>query len=339
MTIFGARGVAAMIVKLSLTVILSVLSAPQAAQAQPTGKVHRLGFLGSGSAAASANVVEAFRDGLRNLGWTVGQNIVIDYRFAENRFDRLPDLAAELVRLKVNLIVAVPAAAAVAAKNATGTIPIVMVAVTDPVGLGLIASFARPGGNVTGLSYSYDFDIHGKRLQLLKEAVPNAQRVAILLNPAGSTQANTVSSVKTAAQSLGVSLQFLEVRAPNDFDAAFTAMAKDRADALLVVADPLFGTHAVRLAELAAKNRLPSIYGVRGEFDPGGLIFYGQASIAQQVRQAAVYVDKLLKGAKPADLPVEQPTKFELVVNLKTAKALGLTIPPSFLLRADQIIE
>jgi putative tryptophan/tyrosine transport system substrate-binding protein len=316
-----------------------VLFAPQVTQAQPTGKVHRLGFLGGGSAGANANVVEAFRDGLRDLGWTEGQNIIIDYRFAESTFDRLPNLAAELVRLKVNLIIAVPAAAAIAAKNATSTIPIVMVAVTDPVGLGLIASLSRPGANVTGLSYSYDFDIHGKRLQLLKEAVPHAQRVAILSNPAGSTAANTVNSLKTAAQSLGISLQFLEARAPDDLDVAFAAMAKDRADALLVVADPLFGTHAVRLAELTARNRLPSIYGVRGEFDPGGLVFYGQASVAQQVRQAAAYVDKILKGAKPADLPVEQQTKFELVVNLKTAKALGLTIPPTFLLRADQIIE
>ena len=328
-----------MIVKLGLTVILCISSAFQVAEAQPTGKVYRLGFLGSGSAAASANVIEAFRDGLRDLGWTEGQNIVIDYRFAENRFDRLPDLAAELVRLKVDLIVAAPAAAAAAAKNATGTIPIVMFAATDPVGLGLIASLARPGGNITGLSYSYDFGIHGKRLQLLKDAVPNAKRVAILSNPSGSSQAKTLGSLKTAAQSLGVSLQFLEVRAPGDFDAAFAAMTRNRADALMVVADPLFGTHAVRLAELVAKHRLPSIYGVRGEFAPGGLVFYGQASVAQQARQAAVYADKILKGAKPADLPVEQPTKFELVVNLKTARALGLTIPPSFLLRADQVIE
>jgi len=326
-----------MIAKLSLVLILSVLSAPHVAHAQPTGKVYRLGLLGSGSATAQAGLVEALRDGLRERGWVEGRNILIDYRFAENRFDRLPDLAAELVRLKVDLIVAMPAAAAVAAKKATDTIPIVMASVANPVGLGLVASLARPGGNVTGLAGSAE-DIYGKRLQLLKEATPNARRVAILSNPASATQPISVGNVKTAAQSLGVSLQLLEVRAPNDFDGAFAAMAKNRTEALLVVADPLFGTHAARLAELVAKYRLPSIYATRGEFDPGGLIFYG-SSIPQQVRRAAVYVDKILKGAKPGDLAVEQPTKFDLVINLKTAKEIGITIPPSLLLRADQVLE
>ena len=326
-----------MIVKLSLVLIMSVISAAHVAHAQPTGKVYRLGFLGSGSATAQAGLVEALRDGLRERGWVEGRNILIDYRFAENRFDRLPELAAELVRLKVDLIVAMPAAAAAAAKKATDTIPIVMASVANPVELGLIASLARPGGNVTGLAGSVE-DIYGKRLQLLKEAIPNARRVAILSNPASATQPTSVSSVKTGAQSLGVSLQLLEVRAPNDFDGAFAAMAKNRTEALLVVADPLFGTHAARLAELVAKYRLPSIYATKGEFDPGGLIFYG-SSIPQQVRQAAGYVDKILKGAKPGDLAVEQPTKVDLVINLKTAKVLGVTIPPSLLLRADQVIE
>ena len=326
-----------MIAKLSLVLMLSVLSAPCVAQAQPTGKVYRLGFLSSGSATAQASLVAALRDGLRAHGWFEGRNILIDYRFAENRFDRLPELAAELVRLKVDLIVATPAAAAVAAKKATGTIPIVIAGGADPVGLGLVANLARPGGNVTGSVGSVE-DLYAKRLQLLKEAIPNARRVAILSNPASMTQPMSVSSAKAAASSLGVALQLLEVRAPNDFDGAFATMAKDRAEALLVVADPLFGTHAGRLAELVATYRLPSIYAVRGEFEPGGLIFYG-SSVPQQVRQAAVYVDKILKGAKPGDLAVEQPTKFDLVINLKTAKALGVTIPPSLLLRASEVIE
>jgi putative ABC transport system substrate-binding protein len=337
MTSCVSKAAVAILARLGMALTLSVLAAPHAVDAQPAGKVYRLGVLGSGSAAASAAVVEAFRDGLRERGWVEGRNIRIDYRFAENRLDRLPELAAELVGLKVDLIVAMPAAAAVAAMKATSTIPIVMASAADPVAIGLVATLGRPGGNVTGLAGS-DVDIYGKRLQLLKEAVPNVRHVAVLSNPSSATQPITISSVKTAARSLGVSLQLLEVRAPDDFEGAFAAMAKDRAEALVVVGDPLFGTHAVRLAELAAKYHLPSMYGTRGEFDPGGLIYYG-TSVAQQLRQAAVYVDKILRGAKPADLPVEQPTMFDLVINLKTAKALGLAIPPSLLLRADQVIE
>jgi putative ABC transport system substrate-binding protein len=325
-----------LIAKLGAMLILAALSAQQLADAQPTGKVYRLGFLSSGSAAAQASLVEALQAGLRERGWVEGQNIRIEYRFAENRFDRLPDLAAELMRLEVDLIVAAPAAAAVAARKATSTIPIVMASATDPVGLGLIASYARPGGNVTGLTSSSE-DIYGKRLQLLKEVIPDARRFAILSNPASATQSMSVTNLKTAARALGVSLQLLEARAPEDFDVAFAAMAKERAEALVVVADPLFGTHAARLAKLVAKHRLPSIYATRGEFDPGGLMFYG-SSVAQQVRQSAVYVDKILKGAKPGDLAVEQPTKIEFVINMRTAKALGITIPQSLLLRADQVL-
>ena len=315
----------------------SLLAAPLAAEAQQAAKIARIGYLSSSSATTS-RVVEAFRQGLREFGWVEGQNIVIDWRFAEGRFDRLPDLAAELVRLKVDVIAAGPTPAAVAAKNATGTIPIVMIGVGDPVGLGLIASLARPGGNVTGVSFSVDLEIFGKGLELLKEIVPRVRRVAVLSNPANPAQALTIKDVKAAGRSLGVQLQLLEARGPNEFDGAFAAMAKERAEALLVVSDSMFLLHRARLADLAAKNQLPSMYGVREFVEAGCLMSYGP-SIVANYRRAAFFVDKILKGAKPADLPVEQPTKFELAINLKTAKALGLTIPQSLLQRADQVIE
>jgi putative ABC transport system substrate-binding protein len=255
-----------------------------------------------------------------------------------SRFDRLPDLAAELVRLKVDIIVAAPTPAAVAAKNATGTIPIVMTVVGDPVGIGLIASLARPGGNVTGLSYSVGVETFGKGLELLKAALPKVRRMAILSNPGNPSHVLAIRDLKVAAGSLGVQLQFLEARGPNEFDGAFAAMAKERVGALLVVADSVFNFHRARLTDLAARSRLPTMYGIRENVEAGGLMSYG-ASVPDLYRRAAGYVDKILKGAKPADLPVEQPTKFELVINLKTAKALGLTIPQSLLLRADQVIE
>ena len=291
----------------------------------PTGKVYRIGYLAAGSAIASQLPVEAFREGLRELGLVEGQNIVIDYRFAEGRFDRLPDLAAELVRLRVDVIMAGPTPPAVAAKNATGTIPIVMAGVGDPVELGLIASLARPGGNVTGLSFSVGMDIFGKGLELLREVVPKFRRVAILSNPANPSHALAITNVKAAAGSLGVQLQLLEAREPNQFDGAFAAMTKERVDALLVVADGMFIFHRARLADLAAKNRVPSMHGVRENVEAGGLMSYGPSTVAAW-RRAAFFVDRILKGTKPADLPVEQPTKFELVINLKTAKVLGLTV-------------
>ena len=317
--------------------ILPALVIPLTADAQSTGTVYRVGFLSSGSAAAQTALTVALRDGMRERGWVEGKNFVVDYRFSENRPERLAGMASELVGAKVDLIVATPAAAAVAAKKATTTIPIVIASTADPVALGLVASLGRPGGNVTGLATGTS-DIYGKRLQLLKEAIPNARLVAVLSNPGSVTQPAAVSSVKEAARTLAVSLQPLEVRSLGDFEAAFAAMAKERADALLVVADPLFGTHASRLAALASKYRLPSIYGTRGEFEPGGLILYGPNGV-YQMRQAADYVDKILKGAKPADLPVEQPKKFELVINLKTAKALGVTVPQALVLRADEVIQ
>jgi putative tryptophan/tyrosine transport system substrate-binding protein len=329
-----------MILRTALTVVLALglLAAPLTADAQQAGKMPRIGFLRATSPSDSPHLLDAFRQGLRELGWVEGQNIVIDYRFAEGRFDRLPDLAAELVRLKVDIIVASPTPAALAAKNATGTIPVVGVSLTDPVGLGLIASLARPGGNVTGVSYSVGTDIFGKDLELLKEVVPKVRRVAVLSNPDGPAQPLTISNIKGAARSLGLQLQLVEARGPGDFDGAFAAMVRERVGALFVVTDPAFIPHRARLVNLAAKNRLPSIFTQRADVEAGGLISHGP-NFADMYRRAATYVDKILKGAKPAELPVEQPTKFELVINLKTAKALGLTIPQSLLRRADQVLE
>jgi len=315
-----------------------LLAAPFTADAQPAGKVYRVGYLTAGSVTANPRVLEAFRQGLRELGWVEGQNIVIEYRSAEGHFDRLPDLAAELVRLKVDVIVAAPTPAVLAAKSATGTVPIVGVSLTGPVELGLIASLARPGGNVTGVSYSVGTDIFGKDLELLKEIVPKVRRVAVLSNPDGPAQPITIRNVKDAARSLGLQLQLVEARGPGDFNGAFAAMARERVGALFVVTDPVFIPHRARLVDLAAKNRLPSIFTQRADVEAGGLISYGP-NFSDMYRRAAIYVDKILKGARPADLPVEQPTKFELVINLKTAKALGLTIPPPLLARADEVIQ
>jgi len=314
------------------------LAAARIVEAQQTEKVYRIGYLGPSSATAVSRFTEAFRRGLRERGWVEGQNIVIEYRFAEGQYDRLPGLAAELARLKVDVIVAIPTPAAVAAKNATATIPIVMTNVGDPVGLGLIASLARPGWNVTGLSYSIGMETFGKSLELLKTAVPKVRRVAVLSNPANSAHALAISSLKVMAQSLALDLQFLAARGPNEFDGAFAAMAKERAGAVLVTVDSLFNLHRARLADLTAKHRLPSMHGIREMVEAGGLMSYGPDTTYQS-RHAATYVDKILKGAKPADLPVEQPTTFEVVINLKTAKTLGLTMPQSLLTRANHVIE
>jgi len=308
------------------------------AAAQPAGKVPRLGFLITGSSTDQRHLIEAFGQGLRELGWVEGQNIVIDYRFAEGRFDRLPELAAELVRLKVDVIVAGPTPAAAAAKDATATIPIVMAVVGDPGGLGLIASLARPGGNVTGLSYSVGVETFSKGLELLKETIPKVRRIAVLSNPANPSHALAIRDLQVAARSLGVQLQLLAAGGPAEFDGAFAAMAKERAGALLVAADSLFNLHRTRLAELATRRRLPTMFGIRENVEAGGLMSYGP-SLPDLWRRTATFVDKILKGAKPADVPVEQPTRFELTINLKTAKALGLTIPQSVLSRADQLIE
>jgi putative ABC transport system substrate-binding protein len=321
-----------------LTSVAGAFAGPLTAAAQPAAKVYRIGYLAAGSATSNPRVLEAFQQGLRDLGWVESQNIVIEYRWADGRFDRLPDLAAELVRLKVNVIVAAPTPAALAAKNVTGTIPIVGMSLTDPVGLGLIASLGRPGGNVTGVSYSVGAEIFGKDLELLKEVTPGVRRVAVLSNPGSPARPRTITNIRHAARSLGLQLQLVDARGPTDFDGAFAAMAQERVGALLVVTDPAFIPQRARLVDLATINRLPSIFTQREDAEAGGLMSYGPR-LSDVHRRGATYVDKILRGAKPADLPVEEPTKFEFVINLKTAKVLGLTIPPSLLARADQVIE
>jgi putative tryptophan/tyrosine transport system substrate-binding protein len=305
---------------------------------RPTEKVPRVGFLSLTSRSDRPPLLDAFRQGLRELGWVEGQNIVIDYRYAEGRVDRLPDLAAELVRLKVDIIVSWGTQGVTAAKNAADTIPIVMIAVRDPVGIGLIANLARPGGNVTGVSGYAGLEIVAKQLELLKETVPKIRRVAILSNPTNAYHQLAIREVNAQARSLGVQLQFLEARDPNEFDGAFAAMVKERAGALLVLSDAMLNSYGTRVADLAARSRLPAAYGVRESVEAGGLMSYGP-SFLDLFRRSATFVDKILKGAKPADLPVEQPTKFELVINLKAAKAIGLEVPPLLIARADELIE
>jgi putative ABC transport system substrate-binding protein len=323
---------------LAAVVALGLLAAPMATVAQPAGRVPRVGYLAGALSGGPQGLGEVFRQGLRELGWVDGQNIVIEHRYAEGRYDRLPDLAADLVRLKVDVIVVVGTAAAVAAKKATGTIPIVMTMVGEPVELGLITSLARPGGNVTGLTFSASADTWGKRLELLKEAVPKVRRLAVLSNPAHPAAPRVVKDVKATARSLGVQLQLLEARGPTEFDGAFAAMARERAGALLVLSEAMFFLHRTRLAELAAKNKLPSMWGQREFVEAGGLMSYGPSPDAMS-RRAAFFVDRILNGAQPANLPVEQPSTFELVINTKTAKTLGLKMPPSLLRLADGLIE
>jgi putative ABC transport system substrate-binding protein len=325
------RGIA-----LACALALGLSFTPLAAAAQPATRLPRVGYLTSGS--PPARTIGAFRQGLRDLGWSEGQNIAVDYRFAEGRQDRLADLAADLVRLRVDVIVAGGTVASTAAKSATRTIPIVMIGAGDPVNLGLVASLARPGGNVTGSSFTSDLEMYGKALELLKETLPKVRRVAVLSNPANPSTPLVVARVKAAARSLGVQLQTLDVREPDELDRAFAGMARERAGALFVVSDAMFSLNRARLADLVARHRLPSMHGFREFVEAGGLMSYGP-SLDALFRRAAFFVDRILKGAQPADLPVEQPATFELVVNLATARALGLTIPRSVLLRADQVIE
>jgi putative ABC transport system substrate-binding protein len=325
---------------------LGLVAAPRVAEAQQARKVYRIGYLSPSSPSDPERLASpfgerglaAFRQGLRELGYVEGENIAIEKRWAEGRFERLPDLAAELVRLKVDVIVSVVTQASLAAKHATRTIPIVMVAAGDPLGSGLVASLARPGGNVTGPSSMYS-DLVGKQLEVLKEIVPKLSRVAVLWNPANAAwHAQMLKATGVAAPALGLQVQLLEARGPDELEGAFAAMTRQHASALLVAVDVIFALHARRIADLAAKRHLPAMYGSSEHVEAGGLISYAP-NIPDVFRRAATYVDKILKGAKPGYLPVEQPTKFELVINLKTAKALGLTIPPSLLARADQVIE
>jgi len=310
-----------------------LLAAPLAAAAQQPQKIPRIGMLAS---SPTDPFVEAFRQGLRELGYVEGRNISIEYRWVEGRNERLPGFAADLVRLNVDVIVA-SSQAAVAAKKATTEIPIVMPIITDPVRLGLVACLARPGGNATGFATQND-ELPGKWIELVKETLPKVSRVAVVFHPTydGGVQ---LKASEAAARSLGVRLQALKVERPDDFVTAFAAMQKNRAEVLVVSSSPLFYAHRTRLIALAANHRLPTIYHQSGfVVGAGGLMSYGP-DFHDLFRRSAAYVDKILKGAKPADLPMEQPTKFELVINLKTAKALGLTIPQSLLSRADQVIE
>ena len=326
------------LIGLAVVLALGLALVPLSTGAQQAEKVPRIGYLAAPSRFDRQPLRDAFVQGLRELGWVEGKDVVIEQRWAEGRADRLSELAAELVRLRVDVMFAASTAVAVAAKNATSTIPIVVPTMSNPVKLGLVASVARPGGNVTGLSYSVGLEIFSKQLELLKQTVPKVRRVAILSNPANPSHAGTIGDLKVAARSLGVQLQFLEARGPDDFAGAFAVMTRERLGCLFVVSDPIFDFHRARLAELAVKSRLPTMHGTRIQTEAGGLMSYG-IDIRDNFRRAATYVDKILKGAKPGDLPVEQPSKFELVINVKTAKALGLTIPQSVLGRADQIIE
>jgi len=314
---------------------LGLLAASQPAEAQPA-KMARVGFLFFGSPGASPELA-AFQQGMRELGYIEGKNILIDYRFASGRVERLPELAAELVRLNVDVIVTPTTPAALAAKRATTSIPIVFTAVADVVGAGLVTNFARPGGNMTGLT-SVSSQLGGKRLEFLKAVAPKAARVAVLYNPADRSNVLMLNELQESAPGLGLALHPVEVRGPGEFEGAFRAMTRERAHALFGAAGVLTLEHRKTLVDLTAKSRIPALWGHRQFVEAGGLMSYA-VNYYGQLRQAATYVDRILKGARPGDLPVEQPTTFELVINLKTAKALGLTIPPSLLQRADQVIE
>ena len=322
---------------LILALAFGLLAAPLVAEAQQPAKVPRIGFLGNSTAALEANLVGPFRDGLRDLGYVEGRNILIEYRWAEGKYERFPALIAELVALKVDVIVTAGTPAALAVQKAAPSIPLVMVAVGDPIGVGLVASLARPGGNITGLT-SIAPELEGKRLELLRQVIPKLSSIAVLWNPDNSFHVGSLKETRAAAQVLGIKLQLLGVRVSEEFPAAFAAILRERPGALLVLADRIFLHNRVGIVEFEAKHRLPGVYAYRELVEAGGLMSFGP-SYAGMHRRAAYYVDKILKGAKPADLPVEQPTKFELVINLKAAKALGLTIPQSVLIRADEVIR
>jgi putative ABC transport system substrate-binding protein len=322
----------------SILIAVVLLALGVIAEAQQPAKVPRIGYLTANSPSAMAARNEAFRQGLRGLGYLEGKNMVIEYRYAEGKLDRLPALAAELVRLKVDIIVSGGSVPTGAAKEATATIPIVMTNDGDPVGNGFVASLARPGGNITGLS-TVAPELSGKRLELLIEIIPRLSRVAVFGTSTQPDNAQVLKEVDIAAGAFGVKLQVLDVRSPKDIETAFRAAIKGRADAvLMLVSGAITGPHKTQILDLVVKSRLPVIYAAQSWLEPGGLMSYG-VSQNDLDRRAATYVDKILKGAKPADLPVEQPIKFELIINLKAAKQIGLTIPPNVLARADRVIR
>jgi putative ABC transport system substrate-binding protein len=320
---------------LGLYAMLFALCFP--AQAQQPMKIPRIGFLNATSRSDISARIDAFRRGLSELGYVEGKNIFIEYRHAERKFERLPELASELVRLKVDLMVTVGPPDTRAAKEVTTTIPIVMAQDSDPVGNAFVASLARPGGNITGLS-NFAADLAGKRLELLKEILPRLSRVGLIGTSSHLGTAQAVKDAELAAGTLGLKLQFVDVLVPQDIERAFQAASKRRIEAVLVLTGPLLLSHRTQLIEQAAKNRMPAIYALSEYAEAGGLMVYG-TNIPDLFHRAATYVDKILKGAKPADLPVEQPKKFEFVINLKAAKQIGLTIPPNVLARADRVIR
>jgi putative tryptophan/tyrosine transport system substrate-binding protein len=322
-------------IRLLITLALGFLVAPLAADAEPPANVPRIGFLSPSSPPNRG--ADVFRHALRQLGWVEGQNLAIEYRWAHGRYEQLPLLAAELVRLPVQVLVTISTPAVQAAKQATMTLPIVMLFVSDAVHEGLVASLARPGGNLTGLSSAYD-ELIGKRLELLKETVPGLSRLAILHNPLFPGTTLAVGETQAVAQKLGVTPHVVEVQDPSELAHAFTAMTSARAEALMVLADPLLLMYAGGIANFAMRYQLPTMFEERSPVEAGGLMMYG-VNWVEVMQRAATYVDKILRGAKPADLPVEQPMKFELVINLKTAQTLGLTIPPTLLFQADEVIR
>jgi putative ABC transport system substrate-binding protein len=322
---------------ISLTLCAMLFALCSFAEAQQPAKVHRIGYLSAASAEADKNRFAHFQRGMQELGYVEGKNIVIEQRYAAGNFEKIAELPAELIRLRVDVLVVYGDAAILAAKNATSTVPIVMTVHPDPVGDGIVASLARPGGNVTGLS-----DLHTvlatKRLEILKEVVPSASRIAVFFHAANPTLLRQLKDIQEMAPAFRVTVLSVPATGPDDFDRAFTTMRKERAGGLMVLGSPLIGIHRRQILDLAVKSRLPAIYTVRENPEAGGLMSYG-ANFHELWRRAATYVDKILKGTKPADLPVEQPTKFEFIVNLKTAKQIGLTIPPNVLARADRVIR
>jgi putative ABC transport system substrate-binding protein len=321
----------------SIFLVTAVVVVAAVAEAQQPTRIPRIGFLITSSPSAIAPRMDAFQHGLRELGYVEGKNLVIERRYAEGKSDRLPALAAELVRLKVDIIVTSGPTATRPAKEATSTIPIVMTFDDDPVGSGFVASLARPGGNITGLS-TLSPEISGKQVELMKEIVPRLGRVAVIGTSTRQGTEQTLKEMEPAAGAFGVKLQYLDIQNPKDLESVFRAASNGQANAVLILQSPVFNSHRAQIAELALKNRLPATYPRREFVEDGGLMSYG-VSISDLDRRAATYVDKILKGAKPANLPVEQPTKFELVINLKAAKQISLTIPPNVLARADKVIK
>jgi putative ABC transport system substrate-binding protein len=324
--------------RLTALIVLLALGAgtPLAGEAQKTAKTYRLGFLSTASAAGFASQVDAFRQGLRDFGYVEGKNLLVEYRYADDRYDRLTALAAELVQLKVDVIVTSGTPATLAVKQATTTIPVVVAIIGDPVATGVVASYARPGGNITGLSFHFP-ELMAKRVEVLKEAVPRLSRVAILRNPKNQSTASMTNAIEHMARSLKVEFHSIDAREPAAFDAAFAEMAKRRAEGLVVVDDPMLLAHRRALADLATKHRIPAI-GNQIFAEAGGLLGYG-TDVIVVFRQSAALIDKVLKGAKPADLPIQQADRIELTVNRKTAKLLELTLPASLMVRADKIVE